>query len=196
MRNPVLVGERVYLRALEPSDAEPMARFDALEEDTFMFRERLPTSPLEHLARIEKDYRARPPGGIPFAVCLREDDTLLGVVGIGSIDWVNRNGETFSGLGPAGIRGKGYGTEAKHLLLGYCFERIGLHVICSECAETNTRSAAALLKQGYRRAGVRKWDDVKGGRYADALLFDLTRDDWRQAYEAWRASAGGMSSRP
>jgi len=188
MRNPVMIGDRLYLRALEPSDAEPMARLDAVEEDTFMYRERVPTSPLEHLAAIQEDYKPRPPRDIGFAVCRTDDDSLLGVVGVVGIDWVHRNGETFSWLGPAGVRGQGYGTEAKHLLLEYCFDRIGLHVLRSEVAETNTRSAAALLKQGYRRAGALRWEDVKGGRYIDEDLFDLTRDDWRRAYQAWRAS--------
>ncbi len=189
MRNPVLVAERIYLRAVETSDAELLARLDAVEEDTFMYRERFPTSPLDHLARTQGAYKVRPPHEIAFAVCRREDDTLLGMVGVDSIDWLHRTGETFSWLGPAGIRGQGYGTEAKHLLLGYCFDRIGLHVLRSEVAETNTRSAAALLKQGYRRAGARKWHDVKGGRYIDEHLFDLTRDDWRRAHESGRASS-------
>ncbi len=188
MRNPLLIGERVYLRALELSDADRLAWLDAVEEDTFMYRERVPTSPLQRVAGIEQEYRTRPPDSIAFAVCLRQDDSLVGVVGVFDLDWVHRNGETFSGVGPAVIRGQGYGTEAKHLLLGYCFERIGLHVLRSEVAETNTRSAAALLKQGYRRAGVRKWVDVKGGRYIDEQLFDVTRADWRRAYEAWTAS--------
>ncbi len=188
MRNAVLVGERVYLRALEPSDAEPLARLDAVEEDTFMYRQRLPTSPLEHVAQIQEDYKPRPPHHVAFAVCGREDDSLLGVVGVFGIDWVHRNGETFSGLGPAGIRGKGYGTEAKHLLLEYCFDHLGLHVLRSEVAETNTRSAAALLKQGYRRAGALKWQDVKGGRYIDQHLFDVTREDWLRARQAWHAA--------
>jgi RimJ/RimL family protein N-acetyltransferase len=196
MRNPVLIGERLYLRALEPPDADVLAQLDAVEEDTFMYRQRLPTSPLEHLAQIQESYRPRPPRGISFAVCLREDDRLLGVVGVGDIDWVHRNGETFSGLGPASIRGHGYGTEAKHLLLEYCFDRIGLHVLRSEVAETNTRSAAALMKQGYRRAGVRKWIDVKGGRYIDEYLFDVTREDWLQAREAWLASRRPAASTP
>lgn len=188
MRNPALIGERVYLRPFEGSDAVASARLDAVEEDTFMYRHRVPISPLEYTAMFQESYRARPPGGIPFAVCLRADDSLLGVVGVMGIDWVHRNGETFSGLGPAGVRGKGYGTEAKHLLLGYCFQRIGLHVLRSEVHETNPRSAAALLKQGYRRAGVHKWHDVKGGRYIDMQLFDITRPDWLQAYQTWRST--------
>lgn len=188
MRNPVVIGERVYLRALEPSDADRLAWLDAVEDETFMYRERVPIGPLQRVAGIERGYRMRPPPDVVFAVCLRVDDTLLGTVGVADIDWVHGNGETFSGLGPAGIRGQGYGTEAKHLLLGYCFERIGLHVLRSEVAETNTRSAAALMKQGYRRAGALKWVDVKGGRYIDGQVFDVTRDDWLRAYNAWTAA--------
>jgi len=36
MRNPIMVGERVYLRPLEVADAECLARMDAVETDTFM----------------------------------------------------------------------------------------------------------------------------------------------------------------
>ena len=190
MRNPMLVGERVYLRPVEPADAEPLARMDALEADTFMYRQRFPSSPLEHTHWIDEMYKEQPPGSIPFAVCARDDDRLLGVVGVDGLDWLNRTGETFSFLGPADIRGRGYGTEAKLLLLGYLFDQLHLHVIRSEVDGPNTRSAAALLKQGYRRAGTRKWVDVKNGRFYDQMLFDLTRDDWRQADTRFHAQAG------
>lgn len=187
MRNPLLAGERVYLRPLEPADAEPLARMDAQESDTFMYRQRFPSSPLEHTQWINEMYKERPPGSIPFAVCVREDDRLLGTVGVMDLDWVNRTGETFSFLGPAEVRGHGYGTEAKLLLLGYLFDRLHLHVLRSEVDGPNSRSAAALLKQGYRRAGSRKWADVKNGRFFDQMLFDVTREDWLQARAGFHA---------
>jgi RimJ/RimL family protein N-acetyltransferase len=187
MRNPVMVGERVYLRGLEKDDADAVARHDAAETDTFMWRFRVPTSPLEHAHWIADAYQQQPPKGIWFAVCLREDDRFIGTVTVFDIDWVNRTGETGSGLGPQ-FRGQGYGSEAKHLLLEYCFDRIHLHVLKSHVNEPNTRSAAALAKQGYRPAGRQKWDDLKNGRYFDGLLFDVTRPDWLAARDAWRAA--------
>lgn len=187
MRSPLMVGERVYLRALEAGDAEVTARLDAAETDTFMYRSRVPTSPLEHAHFIAEMYRRQPPASVWFAVCLREDDRFLGNVGVVDIDWLHRTGETASWLGPAAVRGRGYGTEAKHLLLEYCFDRIHLHVLQSQVDEPNTRSAAALARQGYRPAGRLRWSDVKDGRYIDALLFDVTRADWLAARDAWRA---------
>ncbi len=46
MRNPVLIGERVYLRPLEVADGETLARYETEETDTFMYRGRQPLSPL------------------------------------------------------------------------------------------------------------------------------------------------------
>ena len=186
MLNPVMIGERVYLRALEIADAETLARFDAEETDTFMYRGRQPSSPLAIEPWIKDAYKERPPAYVEFAVCLR-DDRLIGTMGIGDLDWVNRTGETGSFLGPQ-FRNSGLGTEAKHLLLEYGFDRLHLHAIMSTVFEANTRSAAALAKQGYRPAGRMRWHDVKGGVYRDMLVFDLLRDEWLAAREAWRAA--------
>jgi RimJ/RimL family protein N-acetyltransferase len=187
MRSPVMVGERVYLRPLETSDADGMAWIDAAETDTFMWRGRAPTSPLEYEHWISKLYGQQPPNGVWFAVCTIDGDRFIGGVGAVRLDWLHRTGETASGLGPAEVRGREYGTEAKHLLLEYCFDRLLLHVLVSHVFEPNTRSSAALAKQGYRPAGRQRWSAVKNGRYVDALLFDLTREDWLTARDAWRA---------
>lgn len=194
MRNPVMVGARVYLRAMEPADAEALARFDAEETETFMYRGRAPISPLSYEHWATEGYKRQPPGQIEFAVCLREgegeDARPIGVMGVGDLDWVNRTGETGSYLGRA-YRDAGYGTEGKHLLLEYCFDRLQLHVLCSTVFETNTRSAAALAKQGYRPAGRLRRHDVKGGVYRDMLMFDLKREEWLAAREAWLATRRG-----
>lgn len=196
MRNPIMVGERVYLRAMEAEDAFPLARMDAQESDTFMWRQRTPTSPIALRNWVTDQDQQRPPQHIRFSVCRIEDDRYLGMVAAMDVDWVHRTAETASFLGPAEIRGREYGTEAKHLLLEYCFDRVALHVLQSQVDSTNTRSAAALGKQGYRPAGRLKWTDVKDGRYVDALVFDLTRDDWLAARQAWRARRAAGAARP
>jgi RimJ/RimL family protein N-acetyltransferase len=188
MRNPVMVGDRVYLRPLDTGDAEALAWMDAVETDTFMWRGPMPSSPLEYERWIDDLYKDRPPDEIHFAVCLKEDDRFIGIVDLDDVDLVNRVAETGSFLGPADVRNRQYGTEAKHLLLEYAFDRLHLHVLKSTVWATNTRSAAALGKQGYRRAGRLKWVDVKAGRYIDADLFDVTRADWLTAREDWLAA--------
>jgi RimJ/RimL family protein N-acetyltransferase len=192
-----MIGERVYLRPVENSDAEPFAAIEAQETDTFMWRGPVMNSPLLYDHWIAEEYKQQPPNSIHFAVCLREDDRCIGNVGLEWVDFVNRVGETGSFLGPAEVRSQGYGTEAKHLLLEYAFDRLHLHVIQSFVVETNTRSSAALMKQGYRHAGRMKWVDVKNGRYIDANLYDVKREEWLAAREEWRRQrqSAGSSSR-
>lgn len=190
MHNPMMSGERVYLRALDVGDAEPLARFAADEPDTFMYRGRQPQSPLGFTSWIADAYKVQPSRNIEFAVCLREDDRLIGQMGFSDLDWINRTGETGSYLG-APFRNAGLGTEAKHLLIEYGFEVIHLHAIMSTVFEANTRSATALAKQGYRPAGRLRWFDVKGGIYRDMLVFDLLRDEWLTARAAWQAATIG-----
>lgn len=186
MRNPILVGEWVYIRPLEESDAPLFARIRADETETFMERGRFPAGEIALKKWIRELHQKQPPKDIDFAVCLKENDRFIGYNGVVDIDWVNRTGETESDFGPAEIRSQGYGTDAKHLLLEYCFDIIQLHVLQSIVFETNTRSAAAVMKQGYRPAGRYKYADLKDGVYRDALVFDLTRPDWIVAREEWR----------
>ncbi len=178
MRNPLMVGERVYLRALEIEDGETLARYAAEESDTFMYRGRQPQSPIEFEIWLKDAYKANPPPYVEFAVCLRADDRLIGNMGVGDLDWVNRTGETGSYLF-APFRNQGYGSEAKHLLLEYAFDRLGLHSLQSRVYFTNTRSAAALRKQGYRDAGRSTWEEPAHGGMINAAFFDLLASEWR-----------------
>jgi RimJ/RimL family protein N-acetyltransferase len=126
------------------------------------------------------------PEDIVFAICRRDDDRFLGTVRLGHIDWVNRTAETGTGLLAAEDRGRGIGTEAKHLLLAYAFHDLGLHAVWASVYAGNERSAAALGKQGYRLAGRLTADVQRDGGFHDTLIFDITRADW----ERDRASQG------
>lgn len=187
MRNAIMVGTRVYLRPVEVADGATLAAHTATETETFMYRGRGPMSSISFAHWVATMQKQQPPRDLAFAVCCITDDRCIGFVGVDEIDWVHRTGETFAQLGPD-ARGQGYGTEAKHLLLEYCFDRIHLHAIFATVFATNTRSMAALAKQGYRPAGERKWADVKDGVYRSIQYFDVLRDEWLAARDAWRAT--------
>jgi RimJ/RimL family protein N-acetyltransferase len=188
MHNALITGERVFLRALDVADAEAWAEFIAAEPDAFQKRGRLPLSPIALAKWIEGLYKTPVPAALSLAVCLIEDGRFIGNVDLDHIDWINRTAETGSYISDASFRGQGYGTEAKFLLLEYCFDHLQLHALCSYVFEPNTRSAAALAKQGYKPAGRWKWDDLKDGVYRDVLVFDILREQYLAAKETWFAS--------
>jgi RimJ/RimL family protein N-acetyltransferase len=183
-KNAVMVGERIYLRPVEIEDMEQDGIWSRRESETFFDDGRVPRSSigLAHWARelAEADH----PEWIRFAICLRDGDVYVGSNGISDIDWIDRTAETESFIFRPEYRGGGYGSEAKHLLLAYTFDVLGLHAVRSFVWGPNTRSAAALRKQGYRDAGIFHWTGVKNAEFTFSVTFDLLAEEWRAMRDA------------
>jgi RimJ/RimL family protein N-acetyltransferase len=179
--NAMMVGERVYLRAVEADDADEFAYWARREPETFFDNGRPVRSPISVAAMHRRLAEEDPPDWIRFAICLRENDEVIGSNGLEDIDWINRTAETETDLFRPEYRGGGYGTEAKHLLLAYAFERLGLHMVKSYVWQPNGRSAAALRKQGYRDAGTVAWTGQKNGEMVGDYVFDLLAAEWQAA---------------
>jgi RimJ/RimL family protein N-acetyltransferase len=104
---------------------------------------------------------------------------MIGAVGIDGIDYQHRHAESESEFHRPDYRGGGYGTEAKHLMFDYAFNTLGLHSLQSWVMFANTRSAAALRKQGYTQVGREHWLTRKSGRFESFVTFELLADTWR-----------------
>lgn len=188
MRNPIMIGARLYLRPLEVSDAEALARSRHEETETFFEGGRVPFSPIAFEQWIEELNAKQPPEEIQLAICLNESDAMIGIVGVSGLDWINRTGESEIYLSSPAHRGQGFGTEAKHLFLEYCFDRLQLEMLSSFIWEPNQRSVASVLRQGYLPAGRFKTRVLQDGRFRDVLVFDVSREEWRAARAKWHAA--------
>ena len=178
--NAVLIGPRVYLRPMEIADATAHTLNRRRDPDLMFVEEgREPGSSAASRHGIRRMARPDPPAYIQLAICHRETGAFMGYNGLYGIDRINRTAETGTFLG-SDWRNSGYGSEAKQLMLRYAFEQLGLHSVYSWVWGPNTRSAAALRKQGYREAGRVFWAGTKGGVYTHAFAFDFLADEWRQ----------------
>lgn len=174
------IGERLYLRAVREEDAAAIAQA-ALEESETWHDTRWPRSGSVSVQRYRNSSESEPPENVSFAIVRRDTDELIGTNDLAEIDLVNGTAETGTHLLRPEFRGVGYGTEAKHLLLSYAFDRLGLHMVRSFVWEINHRSAAALLRQGYREAGSIPWRGLHHAIPSGDLVFDLLADEWRRA---------------
>lgn len=190
MNNALVVGPRLYLRLLASEDVPSLAAAELTETETWYSETgRVPISKMA-FAHIIAEKQGTPPHIFRFAICLRESDETIGATNIREIDWINRNAETGTRIYEAKYRSAGYGTEAKHLVLRFAFEVLGMHAMRSDVFAPNTRSAAALIKQGYKPAGRIEAEVCRFGVYHDSLVFDLLRPEWEEAYEEWMAKYG------
>lgn len=180
-----LEGKNVILRPLEKeTDLLKAVRWMNNDEVRYFIARYLPVSRDEEgdwfdgLKNREKD--------IVLAIEMKKTREFIGVIGIHRIDFHNRTATTGTVIGEKKFWGKGYGTEAKMLLLRYAFEELNLHKICSGAIEYNKRSLAYSKKCGYRVEGVLKKQFFKKGKYRDEVLLAVFKEDWKKAWNIYR----------
>jgi len=178
-KNAMLVGKRVYLRPETKDDAKVSAEWARKETETFFDIGRHLPNPVRLAAWTEGMQDEDQPNHVWFSVCLRGNDEFIGSVGLIDVDYVNLFAETGSFFHRQDYRGSGYGSEAKQLLLEYAFDILGLHMVQSWVFFPNTRSAAALRKQGYTEAGQVNWKYSLNGRFDNFVVFDYLAREWR-----------------
>jgi RimJ/RimL family protein N-acetyltransferase len=177
--NAMTIGERIVLKPWIDDDARTIAIANRRETETFHTSGRWIPQPEMLLNEAHEDETPEYPLYAFWSVRERETDRFIGEVGLIGIDYVNRWAESASWLHGPEHRGKGYGSEAKHLLLEIAFDVLDLHMLVSWVRTANTRSAAALRKQGYRDAGSVEWCSFGPGTMTGFQTFDVLADEWR-----------------
>ncbi|CAN5617872.1 hypothetical protein BH23CHL5_BH23CHL5_26350 [soil metagenome] len=179
-----VIGERLYLRPFAPEEGKLVSQW-SLEDTEISYPEGRLILNAHMYGHMHKDIATKEiPTWIRFAIVLRETDELIGCNGLENVDWVHRTAETETEIFRPANRNAGYGTDAKHLLLEYAFEHLGLHMIYSYVSAKNPRSGFALKKQGYREAGTFGWDTFSRDGLSGFWTFDLLAAEWRAARDA------------
>jgi len=72
-------------------------------------------------------------------------------------------------------------------MLGYGFERLGLHRIYLRVYANNPRAICCYEKAGFRKEGTLRESHFSGGRYWDTIVMGILEGEWR----GLRAAAKG-----
>lgn len=138
----------------------------------------------EYLERVGKD-----PHNIIFAIETLDTHRFIGTMGIHKINYISRFATSGSLIGEKDCWGKGYGTDAKMLVLYHAFNVLNLRKINSEVIGYNDRSANCLKKCGYFEEGRREKVHFRNGTYWDQILFGLFREQFEPL---WKKFATGL----
>ena len=158
---PTLTGEKVILRPFTEADLpalsatllDPEARIlSGSVHDEAQARE--PRSPEEDKLLLDwYGTRNDQPDRLDLAVTDKASGECVGEVVLNEWDPGNESCNFRILIGPRG-RDRGLGTEATRLIVGYGFERLGLHRISLEVYAFNPRARRAYEKAGFRAEGV------------------------------------------
>jgi RimJ/RimL family protein N-acetyltransferase len=105
------------------------------------------------------------------------DGELVGGINIHSMDQRNGTFETGSRIYRA-YRGRGYGFEAKIIVLRYAFHELRFQKYNIRCLESNQPMINHAARLGCQPEGRMRRHVYTDGRYYDDLLFGLTREEF------------------
>lgn len=177
MKNPFLIGTKIYLRPLEREDAPlivPWINDAEVTRTLALFSH--PTNLQAEIAFIDGLYKSE--HEVVLGIVIKETNTLIGGTGLHNMDFKNRHTTFGIFIGEKNAWGKGYGTETTILMTQYAFETLNMNRVWFHVYEYNERGIRTYEKAGFKREGVLRQHHYYAGRYWDAIAMAMLREEW------------------
>ncbi|MFC1572556.1 GNAT family N-acetyltransferase [Candidatus Eisenbacteria bacterium] len=168
---------RVRLEELVPNDFPSVRPW--IDPDIFpIFREPVDDEQLERLLTKHEDGR---PTSLGYRIVLRQSAQLVGLVHA-ILDWKNHLAHVGQiVVGDPTLRNQGLGTESLRLLLGICFDRVGVHRAQLFVDEPNVAAVACYKKAGFVVEGLMREASRRKGAYVSWYSMSMLRREWQDS---------------
>ena len=180
--NPIIRGEKVYLRPFEMSDREAYKRWradaDPMSTAEFGYRAPLSDAEVDNYIGARADQQGKP--DYQFVICLLENDKAIGNCMLQGNDIRRRHAELGIVIGESDYRGKGYGTDACNALLDFAFGELGLERVSLGTLAGNEAGQHAYENAGFKVEGVARNGTFNRGKFRDVVLMGTVRADWEK----------------
>jgi ribosomal-protein-alanine N-acetyltransferase len=177
---PLLTTNRLFLRQIQPTDAEDFFTTFS-DEEAMQFYGDEPHRSLHEthtlIEQIQARYARR--DAIRWGITLKGEDRVIGSCGFHHFDVGFHCTETGYELQRAFWR-QGIMFEAMSAILSYGFDILELHRIEAVIDMANEQSKGLLLKLGFTYEGNLRQRYFFRGQFGDEHYFGLLRDEWQR----------------
>lgn len=173
-----LKSDRIYLRSLEELDAQKFLNSTEDQELRYMTGTR-GSFTLEQIQQHIKSSR-EDPSRYDFAICLNENDHMIGELSISDIDEDNRKAGFRISMNAIELTGKGFGSEATQLVLKFVFEKLQLNRLQLEVFSHNKRGIRAYEKVGFKKEGVLRESLYYNENYSDEIIMSIIKKEYEE----------------
>lgn len=175
-----LAGKRVYIRKLKYSDAEDIYK-NVNDKEVVRCTLNIP-HPYPKKGAIQfirkTRYKSKKRKEYVFGIILKEENRLIGMVGLHRIDWKNKNSELGYWIGK-NYWNKGLVTEAVSLILDFAFSQLKLHKVYAKLFEKNIGSRRVLEKSGFKLEGSFKEQRFKHNAWQNELEHGILAKEYK-----------------
>ncbi len=169
----MLQGEKVNLRAIEPSDSTLIYLWENDIENWKFTNTDAPLSMFEIYQLIEEQRAVRESGQVRLIIQDKETNTAVGAIDIYNIDFKNGFGTVGILIAEEQYRRKGFAADSLNLLAQYAKEHLQLHHLTCGIQSSNLPSQSLFEKCNYLKIGTRtNWFLVDGKR-EDEYIYQL-----------------------
>jgi RimJ/RimL family protein N-acetyltransferase len=127
---------------------------------------------------FEKELEKKTPDEYFFTIHTLECDQLIGFVALMDIHWNQRDAWVGIGIGEPEYWGKGYGTDAMRLALGYAFLELSLERVSLGVFNYNERAFHSYEKAGFKLEGRERQAVHRDGKAGDVLYMGILRQEY------------------
>jgi len=172
---PILRGEQVWLRPVEPSDLEETSLENADLAHYAGFRRSFSRAEGE---RFLQKMASHPDENIMFTICLLGQDESLGGGGLREDNRMNGSAEVSIFISKPSQWSKGLGTDAMRVMLDFAFGEMRLERVWLRVFDYNSRAARSYEKAGFVKEVLLRHDRFHRGKHHDTDLMAIVRADW------------------
>ena len=172
-----LTGERICLRPFCRDDLSHVLRWYKDPEMRRLIGEAEPMT----RAKAEKWYRGIrvDKDRIWFAIVLKEGNRVVGEAGLLHMFRPWRCTDMTVIIGDKDAWGRGYGTEAGHLLLDHAFKQLAFHRISIGVVSFNERALRFWEGLGFSREGAQRDGYNCDGEFSDFVMMSILEDEYK-----------------
>jgi RimJ/RimL family protein N-acetyltransferase len=174
----ILVGERVRLRGVLEDDLPTLAKWEMDTGHLVTLSDRVvPPSEAAAKERVAK-WSANEDDRLGFSIeTLDDPGVLVGHLGLWGAHAKDRGATIGIAFGRE-FTGRGYGTDAMRVIVGFGFRELGLHRIQLSVAPFNPAGIRAYEKAGFVEEGRRRESVWHDGRWYDEVLMSVLEHEW------------------
>ena len=172
----MLKGQNIYLRKIEPNDAQLMLKWENNSENWAVSNTLVPFSEhliLQYVNSAQDIFETKQ---LRFIICVTDTDKPIGTIDLFEYDPLNQRAGLGVLIDEVSERNKGYANEALKLMIRYSWDRLNLHGLFCNIFESNEHSIKLFQKNGFVQTGIKKdWALIKKN-WENELFFQLINE--------------------
>ncbi|MBO0962407.1 GNAT family N-acetyltransferase [Neobacillus sp. MM2021_6] len=183
MAFPLLETKRLKLIELTHQHVEPLYEILSLEEVTQFYgtnRFILPAEASRLIDMFHKNFLDK--RGLRWGIKLKENQQIIGTVGLNALHLKNKRAEIGYELHPAFWK-RGFASEAIKEVLRFSFNQLDLFRIGAVVYPENEASVNLLMKLGFSKEGILRGYIHQNEQFHDTYVLSLLQQEWKNSQE-------------